>query len=213
MAARRRRSTRLPRPTSRATATASGRRCSSWRPAPTTRVAIPLADVARLEEIPVSTRSRHTRGRDVVQYRGDILPLVRVSELVGGYGGGQVGEHITVVVHAWRGRQIGIIVDRIVDIVEIALPDDSRSRSRPRWWSRTGSRSCSTSTRSWPASSGRSSTTWWRWTRERHDIDPEPVHVLAGRPVLRRRRARRPGGADGPRAHAGALCAARRGRA
>ena len=87
------------------------------------RVAIPLADVARLEEIPVDS-VEHTRGRDVVQYRGDILPLVRVSELVGSYGGGEVGENITVVVHAWRGRQIGIIVERIVDIVETKLPTD-----------------------------------------------------------------------------------------
>ncbi len=85
------------------------------------RVAIPLADVARLEEIPVST-VESTRGRDVVQYRGDILPLVRVSELVGSYGDSPLGDDITVVVHAWRGRQIGIIVDRIVDIVETKLP-------------------------------------------------------------------------------------------
>jgi len=87
------------------------------------RVAIPLADVARLEEIPVDT-VEHTRGRDVVQYRGDILPLVRVSELVGSYGEGEIGDNITVVVHAWRGRQIGIIVDRIVDIVDTKVPKE-----------------------------------------------------------------------------------------
>ena len=89
-----------------------------------TRVAIPLADVARLEEIPIDTIEQ-TRGREVVQYRGDIMPLVRVSELVGSYGGDVIsGDHVTAVVHAFKGRQVGIIVDRIVDIVETKLPPD-----------------------------------------------------------------------------------------
>ncbi|MEZ5218692.1 MAG: chemotaxis protein CheW [Ilumatobacteraceae bacterium] len=86
-----------------------------------TRVAIPLADVARLEEIPVDTIEQ-TRGREVVQYRGEIMPLVRVSELVGTYGDSPVGEHVTAVVHAYKGRQVGIVVDRIVDIVDTELP-------------------------------------------------------------------------------------------
>ena len=82
-------------------------------------VAIPLAGVARLEQIPV-TATETTRGRDVVQYRGEILPLVRVSELAGSLGGPPIGADLNVVVHAWRGRQIGIVVDQIVDIVEVA---------------------------------------------------------------------------------------------
>src|SRR5262249_10732393 len=46
------------------------------------RLAIPLAEVARLEEFPRSAVER-AGGRAVVQYRGEILPLVPVARALG----------------------------------------------------------------------------------------------------------------------------------
>src|SRR5262249_49431888 len=82
--------------------------------------------VARLEEFPRS-RVERVGGRRVVQYRGEILPLIDVDRALGaapppgaspsaggpgGRGGGQG------VVYAGAERPVGLVVDRILDIVE-----------------------------------------------------------------------------------------------
>ena len=58
--------------------TASARRCSCASVAQG-RMAIPLSLVARLEEFPRSADSSAAGGHEVVQYRGEILPLVRLG--------------------------------------------------------------------------------------------------------------------------------------
>ncbi len=85
----------------------------------TERAAIPLADVARLETIGRSSIER-SGGRDLVQYRGSLLPIIGLSELVGGMVD-DTQDPVPVIVHDFRGHSIGIIVDRIVDIVETDL--------------------------------------------------------------------------------------------
>lgn len=93
------------------------------------RSAIPLSAVARLEEFRPEQieRSGH---QAVVQYRGEIMPLVSVD---GGYGaaGGEKGT-IPVVVFREDKRNIGVMVSRIVDIVEHDLavePDHNENGS------------------------------------------------------------------------------------
>ncbi|MFI6075122.1 chemotaxis protein CheW [Actinoplanes sp. NPDC051343] len=81
------------------------------------RVAIPLDTVTRLEEFP-RDRIEHAGSREVVQYRGQILPLVRLSHLLGAYGEETEGETISVVVYSEGGRSVALVVDRIVDIAE-----------------------------------------------------------------------------------------------
>jgi two-component system chemotaxis sensor kinase CheA len=81
------------------------------------RVAIPLDTVTRLEEFP-RDRIEHAGSREVVQYRGQILPLVRLSHLLGAYGEEAEGETISVVVYSEGGRSVALVVDRIVDIAE-----------------------------------------------------------------------------------------------
>ena len=87
------------------------------------RMAVDLALVARLEEF-----SRHTievaGQQEVVQYRGQIMPLVRVSEVLEGKyrqaaPSGQ--ESLQVVVYSDKGRSVGLVVERILDIVEESL--------------------------------------------------------------------------------------------
>ena len=81
------------------------------------RVAIPLDTVTRLEEFP-RDRIEHAGSREVVQYRGQILPLVRLSHLLGAYGEEPEGETVSVVVYSEGGRSVALVVDRIVDIAE-----------------------------------------------------------------------------------------------
>lgn len=85
------------------------------------RVAIPLSMVARLEEFPASVAER-AGDREVMQYRGQIMPLVRLAEVLpDGDGAGEpapVEGSIHVLVYSGEGRAVGLVVDRIVDIVE-----------------------------------------------------------------------------------------------
>ncbi|HKB00764.1 MAG TPA: chemotaxis protein CheA [Gemmataceae bacterium] len=111
------------------------------------RIAIPLTQVARLEEFPRSAVER-VGGRYVVQYRGEILPLVHISRALGrtgrgtrgtsrrrrrvgrGRASGRVNDSIQVVVHARPDRQVGLVVARILDIAEETIAARSRA-SRP----------------------------------------------------------------------------------
>jgi two-component system, chemotaxis family, sensor kinase CheA len=74
------------------------------------QIAIPLEGVTRLEELPAASIER-VGDRELVQYRDEILPLVRL-------GGPPDGGVVPVVVCATRGRSVGLVVDAIVDIVE-----------------------------------------------------------------------------------------------
>jgi len=83
----------------------------------TQRVAIPIGMVARLEEVP--RRALETAGEhEVIQYRDSILPLLRLSRLLGAGGMGEEPENLQLVVYNDDGREVGIVVDRILDIVE-----------------------------------------------------------------------------------------------
>ncbi len=77
---------------------------------PDRRMAVPLSSVARLEEIPPAAVER-ADGHEVVQYRGHIMPLVRLN-------GQPAGGPLQVVVFAHAGRSVGLVVDRIHDVIE-----------------------------------------------------------------------------------------------
>jgi two-component system, chemotaxis family, sensor kinase CheA len=81
------------------------------------QMAIPLATVTRLEEFPASW-IEHVGSRELVQYRDEILPLVRLTGLLGDAGRRADDDVLTVVVCFTRGRSVGLVVDAIVDIVE-----------------------------------------------------------------------------------------------
>ncbi|MGZ6316139.1 MAG: chemotaxis protein CheW [Anaerolineales bacterium] len=87
------------------------------------RIAIDLGLVARLEEFPRDT-VEIAGEREVVQYRGEIMPLVRVSDVLGqrpDAAAQKDQESLHVVVYTHNGRSIGLVVDRILDIVEEAF--------------------------------------------------------------------------------------------
>jgi two-component system chemotaxis sensor kinase CheA len=56
----------------------------------------------------------------VVQYRGEILPLVRLASLLGAMTG-EPADTVQVVVYSENSRSVGLVVERILDIAEQAL--------------------------------------------------------------------------------------------
>jgi len=94
------------------------------------RMAMPLSLVARLEEFARSSVER-AEGRDVVQYRGQILPLIHLSSAfterrqqprsTDPSEAAAESEKIQVVVYSDQGRSVGLVVDRILDIAHEAV--------------------------------------------------------------------------------------------
>jgi two-component system chemotaxis sensor kinase CheA len=82
------------------------------------RMAIPLSLVSRLEEFPATKIERYA-GREVIQYRDQIMPLVRLAEALG-YAGAAESELLQVVVYSASGRSVGLVVDEILDITDEA---------------------------------------------------------------------------------------------
>ncbi|MFC3227791.1 chemotaxis protein CheW [Marinibaculum pumilum] len=78
--------------------------------------AVPLGLVARLEELPVES-IEHVDGRDMVQYRGALMPLLRMRHDVAVRDSGRQ----PVLVFADGERTMGLMVDEILDIVEAGL--------------------------------------------------------------------------------------------
>jgi two-component system chemotaxis sensor kinase CheA len=108
------------------------------------RMAIPLAQVARLEEFPRSAIER-VGPQQVVQYRDEILPLLDVSRVLRQRSGQRTNgrtrsrnaapprtqsDTVQVVVHAGKGQRVGLVVGRILDIAEEAIVSRARA-SRP----------------------------------------------------------------------------------
>ncbi|MGE0443292.1 MAG: chemotaxis protein CheW [Gemmatimonadales bacterium] len=94
------------------------------------RLAVPLSAIARLEEFPRST-IEHSGSRQVVQYREEIMPLVSLETMLGGFGGSAEAdgpEMCQVVVYTRDGRSVGLVVDQILDIVEQHLNVERRGR-------------------------------------------------------------------------------------
>jgi two-component system chemotaxis sensor kinase CheA len=80
------------------------------------QVAVPLQLVNRLEEFPLD-KVEHVSGRDVVQYRGGILPLINLPQFFGANSTAN-NDVCHVIVYAENDDLVGFHVNGIVDIVE-----------------------------------------------------------------------------------------------
>jgi two-component system chemotaxis sensor kinase CheA len=87
----------------------------------TRRFALPTSMISRLEKVARSA-IEYADGREVIQYRGAIMPLMRLSEV---FGAAQqddaMREEFQIVVYADQDHRCGLVVNRIVDIVETEL--------------------------------------------------------------------------------------------
>ncbi len=78
--------------------------------------AVPLSLVTRLEDIDVATIER-SNNRNLVQYRGVLMPLIYIDGATGHKESGQQ----PILVFTDEHRSMGLVVDEIVDIVEDRL--------------------------------------------------------------------------------------------
>lgn len=88
-----------------------------FRVGSSTRMAIPLSMVARLEEIAPEKLER-AAGRDVVQYRGAILPLLMLGRELLREPRAESSDPLLVIVYSENGRSVGLVVEQILDVVE-----------------------------------------------------------------------------------------------
>lgn len=95
------------------------------------RMAVPLSEIARLEEFPAEAVEWAGPER-VVQYRGAIMPLISLGDVLGHAETGAVMGPLQVVVYTRQGKPVGIVVGRILDIIEETLPPEVAAAALPR---------------------------------------------------------------------------------
>jgi two-component system chemotaxis sensor kinase CheA len=103
------------------------------------RMAIPLSIVARLEEFQHDSVEM-SGGHAVVQYRGQIMPLVNVADFIGrerprerkerDHARPVTSEAIQVIVYSHENHNIGLRVDQILDVVEERV-EPQKAGARP----------------------------------------------------------------------------------
>ena len=98
-----------------------------------TRMGMPLSLVARLEEIKRSSIETTRRG-PVIQYRGQIMPLLDTAALLAGESAGPGDDktaELQVIVFADGNKSYGFVVERILDIahesVSVSTPSPERN--------------------------------------------------------------------------------------
>ena len=95
------------------------------------RMAVPLSEVARLEVFKFSDLEQ-SGDQDVIQYRGEIMPLIYLKKILNKQllENDSKKELMPAVVFTKNGRSIGLVVERIIDIVEVE-GKIQRGASRP----------------------------------------------------------------------------------
>lgn len=84
------------------------------------RAALPLREVSRLEEFSVD-RIERSGSAEAVQYRDGILPLVRLAGAIGLVESVREDDQVSVVVHESGSSRVGIVIDRVLDVVETTV--------------------------------------------------------------------------------------------
>jgi two-component system, chemotaxis family, sensor kinase CheA len=79
------------------------------------RLGVPLSMVTRLEEI-AADRVERVGQREVVQYRGQLLPLGRLATMLGEPAQADAAAELKVIVYTQGRRSVGLVVDAVVDI-------------------------------------------------------------------------------------------------
>ncbi len=98
------------------------------------RMAIPLAMVARLEDVP-RTAAERVGDQEVMQYRGQILPLIHLADILPerrqqlrhAETSAPDEDRMHVVVCTHQGQSVGLVVERILDIIENASAIQGRA--------------------------------------------------------------------------------------
>ncbi len=95
------------------------------------RYAVSLSEITRLEEF-LPDRVEHSSGQEVIQYRDDLLPLIHIENALNiDMSGLEVSEHVSVIVCTRNQKSVGMVVGKIMDIVNVPLHLHHPSGSTP----------------------------------------------------------------------------------
>ncbi|MFQ5588222.1 MAG: chemotaxis protein CheW, partial [Nitrospiria bacterium] len=84
------------------------------------RYVVPLSEITRLEEFDLH-KIEHSSGREVIQYRDDLLPLVRLDAVLQTETVHKKPDRIYAIVFTRHEKSVGVVVGQIIDIVEAGL--------------------------------------------------------------------------------------------
>jgi two-component system chemotaxis sensor kinase CheA len=86
------------------------------------RVGIPLGAVTRLERMEAD-RVERVASHEVVQYRGELIPMVRLENALSAYGD-DAADDLLIIILTVAGTTIAVSVARVLDIVDY-IPEES----------------------------------------------------------------------------------------
>ena len=84
------------------------------------KYAISLDSIQTIEDIPVS-EIKYVHAKEVISLRGNVIPLVRLRELLDVPGEPEESENITVVIVSKGDKQAGLVVDSLIGQLEIVI--------------------------------------------------------------------------------------------
>lgn len=84
------------------------------------KYAISLDSIQTIEDIPVS-EIKYVHAKEVINLRGNVIPLVRLRELLDVPGEPEKSENITVVIVSKGDKQAGLVVDSLIGQLEIVI--------------------------------------------------------------------------------------------
>lgn len=84
------------------------------------QVAMPISLVARLEEIARENVEKSDH-HEVIQYRGQIMPLVRLADVLGIPSQEDATQPLQIVVYSDGKHSLGFVVDRVADITDAEI--------------------------------------------------------------------------------------------
>ncbi|MCQ2494991.1 MAG: chemotaxis protein CheA [Lachnospiraceae bacterium] len=84
------------------------------------KYAIPLGSIDTIEDIPIN-EIKSVEGREVVNLRGTVIPLIRLADVLDIPNVGPDGETLTVVVVSKSDKKAGLIVDSLMGQLEIVI--------------------------------------------------------------------------------------------
>ncbi len=84
------------------------------------KYAIPLGSIQTIEDIPISD-IKYVQTKEVINLRGNVIPLIRLDQLLDVETSGEEPESLTVVIVMKGDKQAGLVVDGLIGQQEIVI--------------------------------------------------------------------------------------------
>ena len=84
------------------------------------KYAISLGSIQTIEDIPV-TDIKYVHAKEVINLRGNVIPLIRLRNVLDVPGEAQEQDTITVVIVSKGDKQAGLVVDSLIGQMEIVI--------------------------------------------------------------------------------------------